>query len=373
MKKVFPLFSILAMLIITSCKEDEGLSQSSFSESPRFYVNATVNGLPLNLTAGELGYQMYTNFDIIDSVLVMHGTLAADTPQVKNALRLSIRGAELVHTASQAQAGNVFNTGPLPWQDPTGLTVLPGHYDYVFTADTVNGHIPLVWNSPASNSYYGDSCRVMGINSKMHNTFTVEMQSAGPLSCTPSVKHTIRTGQQSKAQIHVHNNSNSGIRAEAQTRIGRIQNVSWEVDGQAAGQGLILNYSTVGFTVSYTVKATINFENGDQEIIEKVILPGGPACDLNIDYSFQGHKIENPHNLKTIELQYFDENGKLYSSSYPNAIGNFVIESISDYNDEASEHKHQRFSFSGHAILKNADGSTLEVSNIFGSFAVAHP
>ena len=48
--------------------------------------------------------------------------------------------------------------------------------------------------------------------------------------------------------------------------------------------------------------------------------------------------------------------------------------SFGEYLDAAaSSHKHKRFSFLGDAILKSADGSTLQVNNIFGSFAVAYP
>jgi hypothetical protein len=372
MKKVYRFLLAFAVLSFTACKEDDGLSQTSFVESPRFYVNATVNGLPISYKAGEGNYQMYTNYQVQDSVLHMYGVLATDSPAYRNALRLNIRGAELISNMAYPSAGNVFEKGALPLYDPSGLTALPGHFDYHFSADSVNGHIPLIWHTPSS-SYYGDSCFLIGLNQANQQSFTVEMQSAGPLSCTPSVKHTIRTGQDSKAQLHIVRNSNSELSAEVQARIGRIQKVTWEVDGANAGNGQTMQYSAVGFSASFQVKASVEFEDGGVEVIEKVVLPGGSACDINIDYQKRKHRVQNPHNLKTVEIQYYDADGKLYSSAYPLSQGNFNIESISDYHDSNSAHKHQRFSFSGNAILKSADGSTLEINNIFGSFAVAHP
>ncbi|MGB0978418.1 MAG: hypothetical protein ACPGVV_03435 [Croceimicrobium sp.] len=370
-KKVLVIASFLIALF-SGCKEDEGPNQSSFMESPRFYVNSTINGLPLNLVAGEEGYQMFTSYELEDSVLVMNGVLAADSPAFQKAVVLKIRGSELLGPNSQISAGNVFQQGPLPLMDPSGATVQPGYYDYHFFADSINSHINLLWSAPRS-SYYGDSCSIIGLNSSLNQSFTIEMSSAGPLSCTPSVKHTIQTGKECKAQIHVINSTSSELHVEVQERIGRIQEVNWQIAGQNAGQGNSLLYSVVGFQPGYRVKAEVKFESGCTEIIEKIILPGGPSCDINIDYRMEGHRVANPHNLATIELQYYDESGKLFSSAYPNAQGSFVIESVSAYSDANSSLSHQRFSFSGEAVLKSADGSSLQFNNIFGSFALAHP
>lgn len=371
MKKV-SLFSLAFALLFSACKEDDGLSQTSYMESPRFYVNATINGLPLSLKAGEDGYQMFTDYRVVDSVLNMYGVLAADSPAYRDAFKITLRGSDLIQSPSHIQSGNIFETGNISLYDPSGRTTLPGFFDYFFTADSVNGHIPLQWKTPTSN-YYGDSCNLIGLNAYSHEDFTVEMQSAGPLSCTPLVRHTIRTGQDSKAQLYIVKNSNSELQAEAQARIGRIHKVTWYLDGQNAGIGQYLQYNTVGFSASFQVKAVIEFEDGGLEIIEKVVLPGGSACDINVDYTKKAHRVDNPHNLRTVELEYYDANGKLFTSAYPNSIGNFEIESVGDYNDASSSYRHQRFSFSGNMILKSSDGSTLEVNNIFGSFTVAQP
>lgn len=371
MKKVSLFFLALALLS-SACKEDDGPSQTVFMESPRFYVNANINGLPLSLKAGEDGYQMFTDYRVVDSVLYMCGVLAADSPAYRNAFKITLRGSEIINSPSQLASGNIFETGPISLYDPSGKTTLAGYYDYFFTADSVNGHIPLRWNTP-SNNYYGDSCQLIGLNAHNQPNFSIEMLSAGPLSCTPLVRHTIRTGQDAKAQLYIVKNSNSELRAEAQARIGRIKKVSWSIDGQNAGAGEFLQYNTVGFSASFQVKAVVEFEDGGVEIIEKVVLPGGSACDINIDYSKKVHRVENPHNLRTVEIEYYDNNGKLFTSAYPNCIGNFEVESVGDYNDASSSHRHQRFSFSGNMILKNSDGSTLEVNNIFGSYTVAQP
>ncbi len=370
MKKVFLFVSFL--FLVLGCREDDGVGQSSFVESPRFYVNATVNGLPLNLVAGEESYRMFTSYELKDSVLEMYGALATDSPAYRKALVLKLRGSDILDPQSIPHPGNLFKPGPVPLMDPSGATVLPDYFDYHFFADTVNGHIPLVWIAPSS-SYYGDSCSIVGLNGQQNPTFSIEMRSTGPLTCTPSVKHIIETGGQCKAQVHVLKSTSSELKVEAQARVGRISSVNWQIAGQNAGQGNSLQYSVVGFQTGFKVRAEIQFESGCTEIIEKIILPGSPICDINIDYRKEGHRVTNPHNLSTVEIQYFDEDGKMYSSAYPGTQGGFAIESTNDYNDVNSNHKHKRFSFSGQAILKSADGTSLQLNNVFGSFAVAHP
>ena len=371
MKKVVSYFFLLG-LIALGCKEDDGPTMSSYSESPRFYVNASLNGLPLSLVAGEQGYQIYTSFKTVDSVLEMKGIIARDTADLRNALVLTIKGSDLISPLSTPHPGTVFNLGPLSLSDPSGMTILPDHFDYHFFADTVNGHIPLQWTAP-NRSYYGDSCSIMGLNSLTKPIFNIEMSSIGPLTCTPSVKHTIQTGGDCKAQVHVLKSTSSELEVEAQARVGVIKKVQWQVAGQNVGQGNRLSYSVVGFQAGYRVKGEIEFESGCKETIEKVILPGSPTCDINIDYRKEVHRQLNPHNLATVELQYFDADGKRYSTAYTNTQGRFNIESINDYHDANSQYNHQRFSFSGEAILKSPDGSNLQLNNIFGSFAVAHP
>lgn len=371
MKKVISLFTLFALAFV-GCKEEDGPNMSTFSESPRFYINANVNGLPLNLVAGELGYQMYTNFSMEDSVLIMTGVLATDSPAYKNALVLKMRGSELMDGSTPPHPGDLFRTGPLALADLSGVTVVPDHFDYHFFTDTVNGHIPLRWITP-SNSYYGDSCSIVGLSSRISPSFNIEMSSTGPLTCTPTIKHTIQTGADCKAQVHVLNSTSSELQVEAQARIGRISKVKWKIADQEVGQGDYLSYSVVGFQTGYRVRAEIQFESGCTEIIEKVIFPGGSNCDVNIDYRKEPHRKSNPHNLATVEIQYYDETGKLFSSAYPGTNGNFIVESINSYNDLNSRLKHQRFSFSGEAILKSADGSSLQLNNVFGSFALAHP
>jgi hypothetical protein len=372
-KKVLALGGLF--LMFSGCKEDSSLNQAVYSETPRFYVNASLNGLPINMKAGEDGYQMYTSYEVKDSVLHMHGILAADSPYYREALMIDIHGSNIVLDAQNASAGNALQTGPIALSDLRGFTKQPNTYDYFFFADSASSHIPLQWITPDS-TYYADSCAIWAINGLISPNFNVEMKSSAGLSCTPSVKHTIETGQECKAQIKVISSSSSELKAQIQSRIGRISSVNWLLNNQSVGGGLSIDYNFVGFQTSIKLKAVVRFQSGCTEVIEKTILVGGSNCDINIDYRQEEHRVANPNNLETVEIRYFDETGKMFSSKYANSQGSFIIESIGNYDDHSistGTKKHQRFSFSGEAILKSADGSTLQLNSVFGSFAVAHP
>mgnify|MGYP000545477702 CR=1 FL=1 len=360
------------ILLLWSCSKEAGVEENHYSDQPLFYLNAVVDGLPISLKAGENQYQMYTGYTLQDSVLHMQGVLASDSPNFRNAFYIDLRAAELVANLNQLTASRTFTEGPLPLADPSGLVVKPDHYDYRFFADNVNGHIPTMW-AIEDTSYYGDSCALLGLDATSKTHIEVVMTSTGPLSCTPSVKHIIKTHQDCKGELHILQNSNSGLIAEARARLGKLRKVDWYLGGQKVSSGLNFNYSPLVYQPSYLIRAELEFESGCTESIEKLVLPGGSTCDINIDYLKTKHRVANPHNLKTVEIRYYDAQGKMYSSWYPKAEGSFSIESYNSYHDANSSQPHQRFSFSGEAILKSADGASIKLNSIFGIFALAHP
>ena len=89
----------------------------------------------------------------------------------------------------------------------------------------------------------------------------------------------------------------------------------------------------------HKIKAEITFQAGCKEVIEKTILPGTVNCDLNITYQRTASRENNPHNLNTVEVIYFDENGKAYSSLYANSTGEFTIESVNNYVEGADDNE----------------------------------
>ncbi len=365
------------VLLLTACNKDSDLNQAEYSDSPIFYVSGSVNGLPVNNQAGKDGYKMYTHYFIEDSVLHMESILAADSPAFRDAFKIDIRGTALNTNPINTGYFASLISGPLPLADPTGFPRRPYVFDYFFASDTLNEDIPLQWTTPDS-TYYGDTCSFTGVNALQRPNFRVEMSTSGSLSCTPLVAHTIQSQGDCKAEVHILKSTNSELIAEARNRVGGIQSVQWFVNDQSAGTNVKLNYNVVGFSPGYRLKAKIFFENGCTETIEKVILSGSSQCDININYQKRAHRDYNPHNLGTVVVSYFDANGKEFTSNYAYNTGSFNIETIATYNDvtqevQPIENQHKRYTFSGDLILKSGDGSTVQLNNLFGIFAVEHP
>tara|TARA_R110001592_G_scaffold219477_1_gene473694 strand:+ start:74634 stop:75767 length:1134 start_codon:yes stop_codon:yes gene_type:complete len=365
------------VLIASACTKDTSLDQAEYSDNPLFYFSGSVNGLPVNVQAGKDGYAMYTHYFLKDSVLHMESILAADSPAYREAFKIDIHGGELSNSISNTNYSSSLINGPIALADASGYPRRPHVYDYIFTSDSLNGNIPLQWTTP-KGSYYGDSCNYLEVNALEQQSFKVEMQSAGPLSCTPLVAHTILTQGQCKAEMHILKSTNSVLIAEARSRVGLIKSIQWSVNDQNVGTGLTLSYDVLGFSPGYRLKARIVFESGCTETIEKVILAGSPQCDINLNYQKLPRRDYNPHNLGTVSVSYFDANGKEYNSHYAYNTGHFSIESIANYNESMSSgttvtNNHKRYSFSGDLVLKSSDGSSVQLDNIFGIFAVEHP
>jgi hypothetical protein len=317
------------VLVFTACNKDTDLDQAEYSDNPIFYISGSVNGLPVNNQAGKDGYAMYTHYFVEDSVLHMESILAADSPNFREAFKIDIHGASLSPIPINTGYFSSLTNGPIPLADASGHPRRPHVYDYYFTSDTLNEDSPLQWTTPDS-SYFGDSCSFLEVNALQTVNFKVEMTSAGPLSCTPLVAHTIQSQGDCKAEVNILKSTNSELVAEARNRVGTIQSIQWFVNDQSVGTSRSLNYSVVGFSPGYRLKAKIFFASGCIEIIEKVILSGSSQCDININYQKQPRRDYNPHNLGTVVITYFDAQGKEYTSDYAYNTGHFSIEAIAD-------------------------------------------
>ncbi len=59
MKKLLIIVSTF-VLVISSCKKKE--FPQNVTEEPAFHISATIDGTPVNLTAGAFGYYMYSSY-----------------------------------------------------------------------------------------------------------------------------------------------------------------------------------------------------------------------------------------------------------------------------------------------------------------------
>lgn len=364
-------FLIFASSFLLSCSKEDGQADAVYTDSYRFYLYATVNGQAMNANAGEHGYIMHSNYVLQDSVLHMFGQLSRDSAEPREAVEIRLRSDQLI-TGSSMGAGNTFTTGPLALADPSGQVRKPQIFDFVFRPDSSNGHQILNWNYNGQ-TYYGDSLRINDVNIANTSTLNVTMTNSGVFSCVPMVKQTIPTSGKCAARLNL-SASLTELNAEIAVGKGVFQSAEWWINGSSVSGGLKLTDFGINGSLPIKVKVKVHFEGGCTVEIEKTIIPGRNGCDLNITYNRIPERQPNPHNLHTAEIIYYDAAGKAYTTYYPNNKGNFKLESVSDYEENGSSGQlHKRIMFSGSGTLRAADGSEIEVENLYGSYAIAHP
>lgn len=362
---------VFAFALLHSCSKDDQQAEGIYTDSYRFYLYATVNGKAMNANAGELGYVMHSNYALQDSVLHMYGQLSRDSAEPREAVEIRLRSDQLM-TPGSLSAGNTFSAGPVALADPTGQVRKPQIFDYVFRPDSSNGHQILNWNYNGQ-TYYGDSLRINDINIVNTPILNLTMTNSGVFSCVPMVKQSIPTSGMCAAKLKVEATL-SKLNAEIAVGKGVFQSADWWVNGSSVSGGLKLSDMGINGTLPIKVKAKVHFEGGCTVEIEKTIIPGRNGCDLNITYQRIPERQPNPHNLHTAEIIYYDAAGKAYTSFYPKNSGVFKLESVSDYEENGnSSMLHKRIMFSGSGTLRAADGSEVEIENLYGSYAIAHP
>jgi hypothetical protein len=364
--------ALLGLLSFAGCKEDDnGESGTSYTDNYRFYVDALVDGLPLRINAGENDYAMYTSYQLQDSLLLMHGLLAQDSQDIRNALQIFFRSAELGSQYRDFDPLGTLQNGKVAVADGSGHTQVPQHFDFDFFPDTVLGNQAFYW-SVQDSSYHADTCRVIGLNADLENHLDVSLNSPDPANCPINITKGISTLNTCKAEVRLGQFGND-LALVVEPRIGSISAVRWFRGGQPIGNGtsFILPANLVGQIAE--IKAEIDFASGCTEAITKEMLISPAACDVSINYRKKPHLSYNPHNLNTVEIVYYDQNGKRFTSLYPNTEGDFELMNTASYQDPNSGYHHQQFNFSGELLLRSRDGSTKSISKLFGSFAVAHP
>lgn len=369
LKRIVLLFIISTLLI--SCSKDESQAEVNYTDSYRFYLYATVNGQAINANAGEDGYIMHSNYLLQDSVLHMYGQLSRDSAEPRQALEIRLRSDQLM-VGPAISVGNTFTTGPLALADPDGQVRKPQIFDFIFRPDSNNGHQVINWNYNGQ-TYFGDSLRLNDININQIQELNITMTNSGVFSCVPMIKQNIPTSGECSAQLNV-NASATKLNAQIAIGNGVYQNVDWWVNGSSVSAGINLSDFGIYGTLPVKVKAKVSFEGGCSVEIEKTVIPGRSGCDLNMTYTRTPELMANPHNLGTAEIIYYDAAGKAYTTFYPNNVGKFKLESISDYVEEGnSAQLHKRIMFSGSGTLRAADGTEVELENVYGSYAIAHP
>ncbi len=367
------LISIAFILgLFAGCSKEDGDPSSNFSENIRFYLIANVNGLPIEINAGEDNYYLATDYSFADSIVTMKGILSQSENRPQNTFEIKIRGGEASSDLSQFNAYNTLQNGYFPIRDASNVKKVPNQYVMTFFPDSGITSSNYSWDFPDGPDYGPYITRI--VDTTTHPRYKASLTTTLGV-CNSKTSKVINLYNECDAELYLDFISPLVAEASISAKSGLITEVKWFVNGVESYSGEIAtaNFSSPG---AYEIMAEINFSGGcTQTITKNVNLTGTvtPLCDSRFHYTKQPRTEYDLLQKGTVELIYYDESGDKYTSHYSDTRGSFEMKALGVYNNNDNGQKTARFFFHANAILKNSSGSTIQLTDAFGNFAVAHP
>lgn len=360
--------------LVSGCSKDglDSSSGGSYQDEYRFYATAKVNGLPMELNAGESDYGLETDYTVEDSVVIMTGALAKVNTPLQNALILKVRGNEKLISENDFKVHKALRPGLYAYRDKSGLRVVPGSYELQFKGDTSLAPLQYIWAFEDGSSSSLQNPPAINVATGDFDPFMVKLKT-DYYGCESVVTHWVNLQSNCDATIEISQITNYGFDVSAVSRNGNILKVDWWFDGYEVSPSFA---GTISANVygTHTLRAEMYFEEGCTKIVErKFDASQSTSCFTDFSYEKKKSTVHDTRQFGAVELEYYNENGKKFTSFYSGSDGNFEIVTLSPYQENEKGHKTTRFFFEANAILKNEDGTSVELTECFGSFAVSHP
>lgn len=368
---IFKIFALL--LIVSSCSKDEKSPASSFTEEYRFFVKGQINGLPFEYNAGEDDYFLATDYFIEDSVVIMEGRLYRESDPGRNAITIRLRGKKGAAYANTFVVEDNIAASPYPFRDVTGYRTQTGKYLISFYGEVTTGSMSYYWSFPDNTSSTDPSIEKT-IEVDENDPYPVTLYTSKASGCNSEVTHYVNLEGDCDATFEMELPVvGSVIKTEVISRIGTIAEVDWLLDGTPVTP-LLGEIDLATVPGAEVLSCIVKFEDGCTKRIDRnLAVTVQNACVTDFWYTKEKPTMYDPHQYSTVEIEYLDENGKKFTSHYSRVEGDFKITSASEFRENEEGQKTVRFFMETDVILKNTDGSTIELKNGFGSFAVAHP
>ncbi len=371
MKKLF-IYIFAISLLTFSCSPDKEVS-SSYAEDFRFFLKGQVNGLPFEYNAGEDDYFLETNYYREDSVVVMEGRLSRLGMAEQNAVVIRIRSKAAEIPGSTFNASQNIEPKDYAFRDVTGYRAQTGKYmlslfgDSTFLANT-NLYYWLVDGVPTSGH------EIQKTFDRNTPNFNVALRTIISGDCESEVRHFINLQEDCDATFKMYVTAPDKVMVKTVARVGTISDVQWFLDSVEVVPSFLGEIDRSLVPNAKMLTCSIYFDDGCVRRIDRSLNSTLQSpCITDFWYQKQKPTILDPKQYSTVELEYYDANGKMFTSHYTDVVGDFRITSASPFQQNGDGNQTMRFFMEADVILKNVDGSTVELKNGFGSFAVAHP
>ncbi len=333
------LYLLLSILVLGSCKKKEFPENSS--SDPSFYVKAEINGTPVELNAGMLGYYMYSSH-VQDSNGIYHFTAELKqqncTSNCRNYLKFSVSDNKVCLPGESSNAAN---------------SIKPGEYLYaniLTSAPSLQGvqvkfHSGFNKTALAYNWDFGDG--FISTDANPTHTYTSEGNYETCLLIDEGVN---------ASSICNTSKISAGNACRTAVKVNYINGNTISFGNVSYGNGPFSyywnfgdgNYSTQSAPVHaydssglYTVKLKIKNTANDSAMHTYMV---NTAQSLEAAPNFSVSAMTPIYNYQSlfsrIKITYIDENGIEYNSSNNSQtnLSSFKIESVENY--KVNEHDH---------------------------------
>lgn len=366
---------ITLVLLVTECRKDEPGTHVNYSEDVVFFVKGSADGKPFEYKAGQNGYVMASDYHFNDSVVEMRGRLLPHGNLNRAGVEIRIRGEQHIGTLSDFDPAQNFESGALPLRDATGFRQETGKYIINLSCDTTQGqyasHLWIFPDGTFSNAYSVEK----KVDISNYPQYPVRLETSGAFSCQSEVYHEINLGGDCDAGFDVNMLANFSVALSLKNIQGNIDRVDWYLNDNPVTPSPIDNSIYLGNTGNpHHIRCEVTFTNSCVKVMERKLSANFAAnCITDFHYQVQKEVVFDPQQLSTVEIIYYDDNGKKYTSYYPDAQGEFEVITLSPYMENDEGDPTMQVFFEADAILKSVDGSSIQMTNLSGSFALAYP
>ncbi len=360
-----------ASLFITSCHKPD--DPDTNEPDPVFYINATLDNVPLEINAGKYNYYMYSDYALdSNDVFNFSGEFRkTDCSDCRNTLKIAFNNYKADAVPSTAIDGASFPVSYLPFAIPGGV---PATYSVKFTPLTSGGQpLSYLWDFGDGSTSTDASPTHVYANTAIYQVGLTVNYASG---CSSNISNPLNCGVTSLS-------CDAGfILSAVDTTTVALTSSSggtgpWTYDwdfGDGSAHDITANptHTFANAGVYQVCLTTISSDSCTNTRCLNVATENPGTCSIR--YSTTVAAITNPFNLLNAVVEWTDINGNHFTSdnSAQPSSSYFKINSVEDYDNNENGQKTKKLNLSISCVLYNGS-NTIQLENAAAVIAVAYP